>query len=226
MASFTESVLAANKDAWDSLLDNEFTARAADATLPLECFRFYLEQDLMYLRTYARVLGRGAARSVTDAELDHFADALQQIVKVEIGHNQQLLDDTVAAGATSRGGAAEASPACLAYMSYLTATAADGDVLEILTATLPCAWSYREIALRHPNPEPHAIYHDWLKLFASDDYDAFLQDRLARIDAFAQHVSDTDLERLQWHFKTATRFERAFWDTALQLQHWPDSEHR
>lgn len=51
MASFAASLRVSCADEWQSLMTNPFTALMADATLPLECFRYDIAQDLMYLRT-------------------------------------------------------------------------------------------------------------------------------------------------------------------------------
>ena len=47
--SFTQSLRAPNEDIWKTLLGNRFVAAMADASLPLESFRFYIEQNLIYL---------------------------------------------------------------------------------------------------------------------------------------------------------------------------------
>jgi thiaminase (transcriptional activator TenA) len=221
--TFTESIRAPNEDVWKHLLDNRFVAAMADSTLPLECFRFYIEQNLIYLPTYAKVLGFGAARSNTLAELERFSGSLRQIVDVEIGTNQQLRDQIIAAGAADRHGSNEPSPACLAYTSYLLATAATGDALDIVAATLPCAWSYHEIALQYPNPAPHPVYRDWLGFFASDDYHTYLTELLAKLDSIAAKARTNDLDRLQRHFRTGARLERGFWEMGYTMQQWPDS---
>lgn len=221
--SFTEALRSPNQDVWRSLLDNRFVAAMADASLPLECFRFYIEQNLIYLPAYARVLGFGAARSTTLAELGRFSGSIRQIVDVEIETNQRLRDRIIEAGAADRGGAEEAAPACLAYTSHLLATAATGDALDIMAVTLPCAWSYHEIAVRYPDPVPHPVYSEWLAFFASADYRAYLTELLTTLDGIAGDVDASRLDRLQRHFRAGARLEHEFWEMGFGMRQWPDS---
>ena len=182
----------------------------------------YIEQNLIYLPSYARVLGYGVARSKTDADLDRFAGNVIQVVDVEIPKNQQLREHIIAKGAEDRHGAREASPACLAYTSYLLATGASGDALDIMAVTLPCAWSYHAIAVQYPNPAPHPVYPEWLAFFASDDYRAYLNDLLAKVDVLSDDVPKEALDRLQRHFRLGVRYERGFWEMGHRMETWPD----
>jgi len=220
--SFTESLRAPNADVWADMIENPFVAAMADGSLPLENFRYYIEQNLIYLPAYARVLGFGAARSTAQAELERFSGSISQIVDVEIPKNRQLRDKVIAEGAEDRGGTHEASPACLAYSSYLIATAATGETLDIMAATLPCAWSYHVIAAQYPNPAAHPVYSEWLAFFASDDYAVYLRSLLAKIDELADDVPVGALDRLQRHFRAGARYERTFWEMGYAIEFWPD----
>ena len=168
-------------------------------------------------------MGFGAARSNNLSELERFSGSSRQIVDVEIGTNQRLRDQVIAAGAADCGGSLEASPACLAYTSYLLATAATGSALDIIAVTLPCAWSYHEIAVKYPNPAPHPVYAEWLGFFASDDYSTYLQNLLDKLDRLAGDIAQDDFDRLQRHFRAGTRLEHGFWEMGLRMQRWPDA---
>jgi len=221
---FAQSLREPHEGAWGSLLSNPFVAEMADASLPAEKFRFYIEQNLQYLPEYAKVLGLGASRSTTAAQLNRFTKSLYQIVEIEIGTNNRLRQSIIAQGAEDRGGAIESSPTCLAYSSFLIATGATGNALDIMTAILPCAWSYYEIARQYPDPSPHPVYSEWLGFFSSDDYAEYITGLLDEFDNFVCDIAEHDLARLRGLFLTGMRFERAFWDMAYTTQRWPDSE--
>jgi thiaminase/transcriptional activator TenA len=222
MARFTESLRQPHDVIWDALLTNPFVTEMAAATLPPEKFRYYIEQNLQYLPEYARVLGFGAARSTSAAELTRFAHSLSQIVDVELAANRRLHQAIVDLGAPDRGGALEPSPTCLAYTSYLVATAATGDALDVMAAILPCAWSYHEIAVHHREIQPHPVYADWLGFFASDDYATYLRGLLGELDEVVGELDDRDLPRLRRRFLIGARYERSFWDMAYTMERWPD----
>src|ERR1700683_1453716 len=131
---------------WTGLHAHPFLAELARGTLPLDRFRFFIEQDLMYLPAFARCMAAGAAKSATDAELEFFTRQLDGIIRLEIPSNRRLLDHVVGLGAEDRGGSRGMAPANVAYTSFLLATAASGGPLEITAAILPCSWSSIAIA--------------------------------------------------------------------------------
>ena len=68
---------------WDSLHDHPFLREMATGTLSLDRFRFYLEQDTMYLREYAKCMALGAARADRVDEVAWLRDSLDNIVDNE-----------------------------------------------------------------------------------------------------------------------------------------------
>src|SRR5262249_46583085 len=108
---------------WQSLHEHAFLTELAAGTLPEEKFRFYVEQNLMYLREYSGAIALGAATSRDDVELQAFAAALTNIVEVEIPENEARLQEAIDLGAADRGGTLAMAPANLAYTSYLISAA-------------------------------------------------------------------------------------------------------
>lgn len=111
---------------WDSLHDHPFLREMATGTLSLDRFRFYLEQDTMYLREYAKCMALGAARAARVDEVAWLRDSLDNIVDNELPRNEQLLQRVIDLGAADRGGSRGMAPTTLAYTSFLTATAYRG----------------------------------------------------------------------------------------------------
>src|SRR5260370_8447119 len=135
---------------WAGLHAHPFLGELARGTLPLDRFRFFIEQDLLFLPAFARCMAMGAAKSASDADLEFFTRQLDGIIRLEIPSNRRLLDQVVRLGAQDRGGSLGMAPANLAYTSFLLATAAAGGPLEITPALLPCSSIYVEMA-----PGPH-----------------------------------------------------------------------
>ncbi|MEQ9162499.1 MAG: thiaminase II, partial [Ilumatobacter fluminis] len=207
---------------WNALLANRFVAAMADGTLPPDAFRYYIEQNLYYLPEYARAMGLGLARATSDAVMARFARSLAQIVDVELGNNQALRDAVVDLGAGDHGGALEMAPATQAYTNFLLATASTGDEVDVLAAILPCAWSYREIAIQYRDPVQHPVYSDWLRFFSSDEYSNYLERLLDELDDLVGPVAPERLSRLGHLFRTGARYELAFWEQGFTLSTWPD----
>ncbi|MFN8217890.1 MAG: thiaminase II [Solirubrobacterales bacterium] len=208
---------------WESLHEHPFLVELAAGTLPPEKFRFYLEQNLMYLPEYSRTIAIGAARSRDDAELRSFGGAIDNIVRVEIPENEAFLAQIVELGAEDRGGAAEMAPGTLAYTSFLIAAAFKGGPLEVMTAIMPCAWSYGDIARRlQGEAVDHPVYAKWLAFFASDEYSELVERMKAELDALARREG-TDPAHLSETFRNGARLELGFWEMAYGLEQWPDA---
>src|SRR5688572_11256089 len=98
-----------------------FNTELAAGTLRAERFRFYVLQDAIYLGEYARVLAMAAAKAPDAATVSWFGGAAVEAVAVEQAlHGRYLAEFGVTPTATA---AAEPSPDCLAYTSFLLATA-------------------------------------------------------------------------------------------------------
>jgi thiaminase/transcriptional activator TenA len=208
---------------WDRILAHPFVLEMAEGTLPEEKYLFYLEQNLLYLPAYARAIAWGAAKASDDEELRAFAASLDNILHVEIPQNERLRDRVQQLTPVRHPGARAMAPATLGYTSYLLATAAQGDSLDVRTLILPCAWSYGAIASRLVDRvADHPVYTEWFRFFASDDYTLLVTTMRARFDERARVATAPQRARMAGIFEAATRLEGAFWDMAYDTRHWPD----
>jgi len=202
-------------DVWQSLVDHRFVRELAAGTLPLPKFRFYIEQDILFLDDYARAIGLAIGRTSGDEELRELTGQLAIVVQQEIESERKLLRRVEELSGSS--GREDARPAAttISYANFLVATAVRGDALDVMTALLPCAWSYADIGRKHSDGAvEHPIYSDWLRLFSGTEYLDYVERRLAVFDRLAAGAAARRGERLSELFITAARLEKAFWDMA------------
>jgi thiaminase/transcriptional activator TenA len=205
----------ASEPMWSELADQAFVRELAAGELALDRFRFYVEQNLLYLPQYARVMALGAAKSRDQRELELFTAALRQVIEVELPENRTLRDRVVELGAADRGGARQPAPANLAYTSWLLSLAFTRGPVEILAAVLPCTWSYGAIGRRlAPAAAEHPLYRSWIGFFGSDEYAGVVERMRADVDELADGAPLGPLEAI---FRSAVRFERGFWDMAYAM---------
>ena len=210
---------------WAGLHAHPFLGELARGTLPLDRFRFFLEQDLLYLPAFAKCMAMGAAKSATDAELEFFTWQLDGIIRLEIPSNRRLLDRVISLGAEDRGGARAMAPATVAYTSFLLATAAAGGPLEVTAAILPCSWSYIEIAAGLKDEiADHPVYSDWVAFYLQDEEADLVRNMRETFDDMTRDgaVSDEKREELAEIFMMSSRLEGMFWQMAYTLDQWPD----
>src|SRR5271165_5248240 len=194
METFSACLRAQCDRIWAGLHAHPFLGELARGTLPLDRFRFFIEQDLLFLPAFARCMAMGAAKSANDEDLEFFARQLDGIIQLEIPSNRRLLDRVIGLGAEDRGGSRGMAPANVAYTSFLLATAAGGGPLEITAAILPCSWSYVEIARGLANDlTEHPVYSEWVNFYlAEEEADLVLNmrqtfDDMVREEALSDH---------------------------------------
>ena len=226
--SASEALRAESHAIWAKLHEHPFITELADGTLPLEKFRFFLEQDVFYLEEYARCLAIGAAKSRTADELRYFVADLNNVLDAEIPSNLALLDKVIAHGAEDRGGARGMAPANLAYTTYLHSLSMRGVPLDIMAALLPCVWSYVEIAtaLRDRTDRTHPIYSEWIAYFSLPHTIEVVTNMRRDFDELVREEATTDARRRQIAdaFATSSRLELGFWEMAYTCEWWPDAE--
>jgi len=221
--SFSEELRQNSSRAWNALKRHPFVAQMASATLPLNSFQFYIDQNLLYLPEYARALAIGVSGSESAAELLWFTKAVDNIVHVEIPENEMLREKVVALGGASHSHAHVMAPATLAYTSYLLATAERTDSLGLMALIMPCAWTYQDIAIvNSEHAVDHPVYGEWLSFFSTEAYDVVVRSLRTDMDSLAKGITDERKEEVSQIFTNGVRLEKAFWDMAIREEHWPD----
>lgn len=211
---------------WESLRAHPFIRELAAGTLPAEAFRFYIEQNLMYLQEYARTIAIGASKAEDVATMSMFAQDLANVLDTEIPQNRELLRRVVEGGAEDRGGSALMAPSTVAYTGYLVATAVKGGPPEIMAAIVPCTWSYGDIGsslLAEGLVHDHPVYAEWIRFFGDPAYRGIVDRMKSDFDAMVEGADGATVARLSEIFTMSTRLELAFWDMAYGLVQWPDA---
>ncbi|HEX5115645.1 MAG TPA: thiaminase II [Pseudonocardiaceae bacterium] len=210
-----------------AMIDHPFNRELAAGTLSAERFGFYLVQDSRYLVGFARALAVAAARAGTGGDVAFFAGAAQEAVVVERELHERYFERFGMSEADQE--AVETSPTCLAYTSFLLATAQTAGYPELIAALLPCFWIYQEVGaeiLAAQRPDTGNPYLAWIETYADDDYaEAVLTCRQA-VDTAAAGADPHTLVAMLAAFTRATEYEWLFWDSAYRREPWPTAELR
>jgi thiaminase/transcriptional activator TenA len=223
--SLSASLRDQSERVWEGLHAHPFLRELSRGVLPLEKFRFFIEQDLLYLPEFARCIAMGAAKSRTETELRYFTEQLEGTLGLEIPNQRRILDRLLELGAEDCAGGLGMGPANVAYTSYLQAVAAREGPLEIVAAVLPCAWSYVEIADRLAGERAdHPVYSDWVGFYLTDEVCGLVGAMREDFDSMAReaHLGPARRRRLAEIFAMSSRLEGAFWEMAYTLDQWPD----
>ena len=220
MQSFTEKVWQEVAPIRQAMLTMPFNAELCDGSLLQEKFRFYLLQDSIYLKAYARTLALAAARSPDSDLILEYAKRAEVAIVVERALHESFLKDS---GLTrDEIEAAEPMPTTLAYMGYLLSTAHNASFEETVAALLPCFWVYREVGLAIAakaaagNP-----YQAWIDTYASEEFGAAVSAQIAIADRLATRASAELQAAMAASFHRCTQLEWMFWDSAYRMERWP-----
>ncbi len=218
--TFTAGLWGSITDIYDAILAHPFITGLADGTLPAESFAFFVVQDALYLKQYARALAAVASRAPEPGAMRMFARHAADAVTVEQELHSTLLPALGIRAADAA--AAQAAPTNLAYTSYLLATIRGGTYAEGIGAVLPCYWIYREVGaelLRAGSPDPR--YQRWIDTYGGDEFGEVVREVIAEADRVGASLSEAERALAGRHFRTTSRYEWMFWDMGYRKESWP-----
>jgi thiaminase (transcriptional activator TenA) len=218
--SFSAGLWDGISDIYGAILAHPFLTGLTDGTLPEESFAFYVIQDALYLRDYARALAAVASRAPTAGAMRMFAGHAAEAIAAELELHGALLDELRIPRKMLE--TAAPAPTNLAYTSYLLATVRGGSYAEGVGVVLPCYWIYAAVGkelLGRGSPDPR--YRRWIATYAADEYGVVVADVIAELDRVSQRLSDDERSRVRGHFRTTSRYEWMFWQMGWVKESWP-----
>lgn len=218
--SFTAEVWSDIGGLLDKILDLPFNRGLAAGTLARERFQFYVIQDSLYLQSFSRALSVAAAKAPDREAMLCFSQGATGAVTVEQALHAGFLDQFGVTAADLA--AAEKSPTCMAYTSYILGIAATGSYGELVAAVLPCFWIYshvgNEIAKTAAGNNP---YQPWIDTYVDESFEKAVRDVIRQADLAAAAASDDDRAAMRRAFHRASIYEWMFWDSAYRREGWP-----
>jgi thiaminase/transcriptional activator TenA len=205
---------------YGAILAHPFLTGLTDGSLPHDAFAFYVVQDAIYLRGYARALAAVASRASTPGQAEMFARHAADAIAVEKTLHGSLLADLGIDPVNAE--QAEPAPANLAYTSYLLATVSTASYAEGVGAVLPCYWIYWEVGkelLRRGSPDSR--YKKWIDMYGSEEFGDVVRAVIDVTDKLGPDLGAPERDRVHRHFRITSRYEWMFWDMGYRKEAWP-----
>ena len=216
---FTESLWNSIEDVYDRILKHPFIRGLTDGSLDEESFRFYVIQDALYLRDFARGLALIGAKAPEDRWLMMFAEHARDVSAVERALHESffkewhLTEEDVYS--------VPMAPTNLLYTSYLLRVAYERPFPEVVGCFLPCYWIYWEVGKElEKRGSPRELYRHWIQTYSSEQYASIVRQVLDVMDSVAKGLNEGDLRSVRNHFRITSKLEYLFWDMGLQKQSW------
>jgi thiaminase/transcriptional activator TenA len=216
---FTESLWGSIGDIYDKTLNHPFIRGLIEGSLDEEAFRFYVIQDALYLRDYARELALLGAKAPQDRWLMMFAEHARDVILVERALHEgffkdwQVTDEEVYS--------TPMAPTNLLYTSYLLKTAYERPFPEVLGCFLPCYWIYWEVGKElERRGSPKELFRRWIQTYSSEQYASIVRQVLEVMDQVSQGLKEEELGLIRNHFIVTSKLEYLFWDMGFHKQVW------
>jgi thiaminase/transcriptional activator TenA len=216
---FTESLWNSIEGIYSQILQHPFIEGLACSSLAEEPFRFYVVQDALYLRDFARGLAILGAKAPTDEWLMMFAEHASDTIQVERAlhdsffKNWQLTTEDVYN--------TPMAPSNLFYTSYLLRVAYERPFYEGMGAFLPCYWIYWEVGKElEKRGSSKEIFRRWIETYASEEYASVVRQVLEAMDQVARELTDKQKEMVRNHFIITSKLEYLFWDMGFKQLTW------
>lgn len=215
---------------FEKIIAHPFIQGLTSGELPEDVFKFYIVQDMHYLREYSRILALLAAKADCNAGMLLFLESAKSIVGGECAMHLQFCRewgmmaeaDDAAAGLASLLEAHPASPTNMLYTSYMLRIGFDRPYYEGVAAVLPCAWIYNEVGhYLKSKGSPHPQYARWIETYGSEEFSATTKSLIEITTRVAAGLGDEQRGRMRECFVQTSKFEYMFWDMAHTKQAFP-----
>ncbi|MPQ44775.1 thiaminase II [Clostridium tarantellae] len=215
---FTEYLFEEVKDIWNDYLNHKFICELGQGILDEEKFKYYLIQDYLYLKEYAKVFCIGAVKAKTMKEMKFYYSSIKGTMEDETAvHINYLRNFGVNIDELEK---YKFNVITKNYTSYMQSIALTGNLKEIAVAIMPCTWSYNYIGKYLINKYKDKIeknfYKDWIEEYASKEFEEFTERWINYIDELCENINEEEKERLLDIFIRCSVYEMDFWNMAYK----------
>ncbi|MFY0545414.1 thiaminase II [Brevibacillus sp. H7] len=222
MAAFTDRLRKNVNPIWERTHQHPFVTGLGDGSLNPQSFAFYMKQDYLFLIEYAKLFAVASTKAHDLATSARFAALQEATLNSEMSLHRQYAERFGISNEELE--ATEPSFAMLAYTSYMLKVAYQGSLGDLVSALLPCMWSYWEIGKRLadiPGALEHELYGEWVRTYSSPEFGELAEWLIAMMNQLANGKSEQELARFEEHFLTTSRMEYLFWEMAYREELWP-----
>ena len=213
--AFTRNLWNQIEGIYQAIIDHPFNRELGQGTLDLEKFKFYIQQDALYLVDFSRALAIvGSKARLPGRILDFLEFARDGLVVERALHEEYFRRFDVTLDV-------DQAPGCFAYTNYLVATASHRSFEEAVAALLPCFWIYREVGMHIVGKSvPENPYQLWIDTYAGEEFALAVQRAIDITEEVAAGTTDDTRKQMTEAFVLSSRLEWMFWDSAYRMESW------
>ncbi len=159
--SFAQQLRQEAAPVWAAILEHPYLNELVAGTLPRESFRFYIQQDWLYLQEFFRALALTAVRSPDVADMKFLLNWVEPLVTMEYHFHRKHGAEF---GLDFDNITWQMNETNWAYTRHMLASAHAGSTIEALGALMPCPCVYAHcgLVLAEAN-SPDPLYREWIE---------------------------------------------------------------
>ncbi|GGH87447.1 thiaminase/transcriptional activator TenA [Pullulanibacillus pueri] len=220
---FSEQLRHEGNPIFEAIFQHPFVQGIATGELHKEQLIHYVKQDYEYLNTFMRVYGLAISKSSSRKDIELFNSQITFVLNSESHPHHNFCRMADVSYEELQG--FPMAPTAHHYTHHLMTVAHEGTLAEIISALLPCPWTYMDIGqrlLHEVSPKPDHPFYEWITFYGQTGHinDQFCK----RLDALAQTATKEERQRMLDHFLISCQLEYKFWDMAYTLEEWPVSQ--
>lgn len=216
--TFTKNLLNKTESLWKNYLAHPFLVELCNGSLPKEKFKYYLIQDYLYLKEYAKVFCMGVIKSTSIKDMRFFYNAVNGTMNdetaIHIEYMRKLGVEPLDAEKK------DYDLTTISYTSYMQSICLTGSLKEIAVATLSCTLSYsyicKQLEKMYKDKLVDNYYSSWIYMYTDDSFTKFSDDWVKYIDNICSDITKEEKEKLEDIFIKCSIYEMQFWDMAYK----------
>ncbi|MDR3131625.1 MAG: TenA family protein [Rickettsiales bacterium] len=192
------------------IIDHPFNVELMNSTLNIESFKFYIQQDALFLDDYVRTILIIASR----IEDRNNMVLLAKVAQGSIAANKFLYDRYFTVYGIRRG---KKSLACFNFTNFLLSISYS-DTYEAVTVLYSCMFIYKTVIDTMKNRfKKNNRYKDWFDFYSNSliEYGCIALESI--VDEYCQKVGVNERSRMLELFGISAQFELDFWDSAYNV---------
>ena len=198
---------------WKEIFSHPFVVELYKGTLPIEKFKFYVLQDYNYLVTMMKNFSILSSKAESVEAMREMLEIAYLEATSEFKSYEELSKKL---GYTIKDAMrVELGQMNISYISFLLATSSQKTFWEGLAATLPCFWTYAEIAEFHKDKlseSKNSLYIEWASVYLTEPYRDLVNKMKELLDN-----ADIKYEKLKEVFTVASKYEHMYWSMAYAM---------
>ena len=205
---------------YQAIRRHPFVEGLARGDLPPQAAVFYVQQDVQYLTTYARVFALAVSQAESLRQMKLLADRMAVLFDGELAPHASLCRAAAVSFEDVTRVLPAQAPAAHHYAQHMIASGSHGVLGETVAAVLPCHWVYADLGrdlMDTVRPDDNHPFYDWIRFYAGSAMRDGLDHLCQLLDESAPAMSRDVIARA---FHVSFQMEYRFFDMAWRQEQW------